>query len=437
MTRHLLLAAVGAAFAAGLFVGQGVSYAQSPGYMSRGTITATPTGLRKAQIRTAVDRARPDFKRCYTKRLKAQPSLHGSIVARFRISKTGLVYIPSATGMRHGVALCVRDTLLTLQFPKTEKSTGVTYRFSFDKSKSHATLRALKSAGLAAIYRSTRMKPKTTARLVRMNSGGGLDKAIFRRYVRRKRGEFANCYDRVAGKATLKRAVRVHLTIGRRGHVLSPRVTSNSTKLATCTRGVVGALRFPRPRYQTRASFRIEFTRSSPASAFGVGSSGFGPGGGGTAWGTIGTGRYGRMGHGGGSGVPRGVSRMRSLRPVTRMGAVTSKGPLDQAIIRRYLRRSRSRFGYCYEQAQRKQPTLQGLLTVRFTIEPNGTVLSTAHRGLGTKVGACVQARLKQLRFPKPRRPRSVQVNFTMTFKPRTQARKNTTNTKSKLRQTP
>jgi len=53
--------------------------------------------------------------------------------------------------------------------------------------------------------------------------------------------------------------------------------------------------------------------------SFGNGRSGFGPGGGGSGFGTIGTGRYGTIGHGGGRGGYSGASR--------RLGSTTSRRP--------------------------------------------------------------------------------------------------------------
>jgi outer membrane biosynthesis protein TonB len=142
---------------------------------------------------------------------------------------------------------------------------------------------------------------------------------------------------------------------------------------------------------------------------FGQGS-GSGPGAGGIGWGTIGTGRYGSIGHGSGTGSGYGVGggrggmRRRSVAaPTTSTGTPTTTGDLDKAIIRRYIKRNIMKITYCYEKKLLEQPKLAGKVTAEFTIGANGVVSAAAATGLDDEVAACVASVIKAIEFPKPK----------------------------------
>ncbi len=127
---------------------------------------------------------------------------------------------------------------------------------------------------------------------------------------------------------------------------------------------------------------------------FGLGRSGFGPGGGGSGWGTIGSGRYGTIGHGSatgsgyGVGAGRGGMRGRSADvPAARLGAPRVTGDLDRNIVRRYLRRNLPRLTYCYEKELLTRPTLAGEVTVQFTI--SGAARSREATASGVDADRC------------------------------------------------
>jgi outer membrane biosynthesis protein TonB len=148
------------------------------------------------------------------------------------------------------------------------------------------------------------------------------------------------------------------------------------------------------------------------------------PGGGGTGWGTIGTGRYGTIGIGSGTGTGY---RRSSAVPAIVLGrpAVTSVNPgapspgeLDTAIVRRYLRRNIQKVQYCYEKELIAKPKLTGTVSVRFTILESGTVAATTASGVDPEVSRCVANVVGGIEFPRPKGEGGVQVTLPFTFRP-------------------
>jgi hypothetical protein len=159
---------------------------------------------------------------------------------------------------------------------------------------------------------------------------------------------------------------------------------------------------------------------------WGYGLQGTGPGGGGTGWGTIGTGRYGTIGHGSGTGSGYGVGsgkggmRGRKARPPdVRIGNATTTGDLDRNIIRRYIRMKLRQITYCYEKQLLVSPALAGTVVTQFTINGVGAVISVSSGGMGSKeVESCVGNVIKTIQFPKPKGGGLVNVRYPFTFQP-------------------
>jgi hypothetical protein len=147
---------------------------------------------------------------------------------------------------------------------------------------------------------------------------------------------------------------------------------------------------------------------------FGTGRSGFGPGGGRTRWGTIGSGRYGTIGHGSGRGLT--LRGGRTVVPRVRTGPATATGNLTKAIIRRIIRRYLRRIRYCYERVLLVNPKVKGKIPVRFVIGPSGAVVRARADKGNKKVARCVERVIKQMRFPAPRGGGNVTVRYPFTF---------------------
>ena len=149
------------------------------------------------------------------------------------------------------------------------------------------------------------------------------------------------------------------------------------------------------------------------------------PGDGSTGWGTIGTGRYGTMGHGSGTGSGYGVGSGtgsvpgRANLPKTSIGVATATGDLDKNIIRRYMRQKLPQIEYCYQKQLAVKPKLAGTITVSFVISGEGTVTSAKASGLGDEpVETCVADVVRTIRFPKPKGGGVVNVSYPFTFRP-------------------
>jgi len=127
------------------------------------------------------------------------------------------------------------------------------------------------------------------------------------------------------------------------------------------------------------------------------GTSGFGAGAGGTSTGATG-------GH---TGAPPAIS----------IGAPTQTGSLDQAIIRRYVKRSMQKIQYCYEKELVSDPSLQGTATIHFTIDAQGNVTQSTGSGL-PPVDACVAQVISWIAFTKPAGGGIVTVTYPFVFQP-------------------
>jgi len=156
---------------------------------------------------------------------------------------------------------------------------------------------------------------------------------------------------------------------------------------------------------------------------FGFGRSGFGPGGG-TGLGTIGTGRYGTIGRGSGTGSGygtgggRGGMRGRTAAvPQVRIGQPQCVGDLDKAIVRRYIKRNIAKITYCYEKQLLARPGLEGTVTTRFAITPNGSVLDATASGVDSEVSSCIASVIQVIEFPKPKNG-TVTCSYPFLFRP-------------------
>ncbi|MBK9069551.1 MAG: AgmX/PglI C-terminal domain-containing protein [Myxococcales bacterium] len=142
---------------------------------------------------------------------------------------------------------------------------------------------------------------------------------------------------------------------------------------------------------------------------FGFGPNGFEPGGGGNRWGTVGLDDNGRIGHNKGTGSEYtvgpgggGSRRRASVAPEPSLGTPEVSGELDQATIRRYVKRNMEKIRSCYERQLLADPTLQGTVVVQFFIGPTGSVTSATARGLHGNVSTCLAEVVSHISFPRP-----------------------------------
>ncbi|WP_438025601.1 AgmX/PglI C-terminal domain-containing protein [Sorangium sp. So ce233] len=174
-------------------------------------------------------------------------------------------------------------------------------------------------------------------------------------------------------------------------------------------------------------------------SAGGLGLSGVGEGGGGRGEG-VGLGSIGTIGHGSAAAAPApsaapdagsgqgfgsghgrlGGHHSGAAAPSVRMGATQVSGRFPPEVVQRIVRQSFGRFRLCYEEGLRRDPRLQGRVTVHFTIDPSGAVVNARDGGFDlpdAAVVSCVIRAFPALSFPAPEGG-SVDVVYPLQFAP-------------------
>ena len=87
--------------------------------------------------------------------------------------------------------------------------------------------------------------------------------------------------------------------------------------------------------------------------------------------------------------------------------------------IQRVIRDASGQVRYCYERALAQEPTLEGMVRVRFVIAPDGSVTSasvTSSTMGKPDMEECVLQRIRALTFPPPDNGADVTVNYPFRF---------------------
>lgn len=154
----------------------------------------------------------------------------------------------------------------------------------------------------------------------------------------------------------------------------------------------------------------------------GLGTRGFGTGGGGNALGIGGLGTRGRGGGGGGKyGMAAGQIGRKGRSDITAGGGqAVIMGALDRSVIDAYIKRNLAKIRWCYEKELNKDPKLFGRIVINFIISGTGTVSSSKvnRTTMGNQnVESCVADQIKKIRFPAPKGGGIVIVNYPFVFK--------------------
>lgn len=99
---------------------------------------------------------------------------------------------------------------------------------------------------------------------------------------------------------------------------------------------------------------------------------------------------------------------------------LTMKGQMDPHLIQRIIRQNFGRFRLCYENGLRTDPNLQGRVTLRISITPDGSVSRVIDGGSDLPdpaVVACMISGARALAFPPPTRG-PVEFFYPMMFSP-------------------
>jgi len=98
------------------------------------------------------------------------------------------------------------------------------------------------------------------------------------------------------------------------------------------------------------------------------------------------------------------VPRPSKTKPELKVKETRPAGFCDKAAVARVMRGRSGAYRACYEMNLQRHPDLAGRISIRFTIEPDGSVsgVSVTKNELTRKVSSCVVRQVSSLRFPKP-----------------------------------
>jgi hypothetical protein len=308
-------------------------------------------------------------------------------------------------------------------------------------------MRKLPIAIVIALSSATSAGPaKPTATFDPPTITGAFDAKVVASTLKRSESTLLACYKKALAKTPdLEGAVEVKFTIGETGNVSGAGATGlDSEDVEKCVQKEIAKLAFAKPK-SGAVDVSVFLVFSSGAAQKQVGLLGvltatddssassdmnvygdlqreqIGSGGGGTGWGTIGTGRYGTISHRtSGYGTGTGGGHGPWTPPLVSIGEPTIGGPgeLDKAVIRRFIKRYTQKLQYCYEKELLAKPSLAGTVTADFTITPNGTVNPSKASGVDPYVAMCISDAIKAIEFPKPKKDGEVTVKYPFTFQP-------------------
>jgi hypothetical protein len=213
-----------------------------------------------------------------------------------------------------------------------------------------------------------------------------------------KSSVFEACYTReLATKPTLAGTVSTQFFITPNGTVGSANASGVDPAVANCIADAIKSLEFTKPTGGGGVQVNQPMTFRSN--------------------GEIGTGRYGTIGHGAGTGAGDARGRTAAV-PTVSIGQPNVEGDLDKAIVRRYIKRDIQKIQYCYEKELLAKPTLSGTVVTQFSISGTGSVMTSKATGVDPAVSGCIENVIKGIEFPKPTGGGTVQVNYPLTFRP-------------------
>ncbi|MDX9724239.1 MAG: VIT domain-containing protein [Myxococcota bacterium] len=139
--------------------------------------------------------------------------------------------------------------------------------------------------------------------------------------------------------------------------------------------------------------------------SYGLGLSGAGRGGDGSNAGGFGIGRFGTAGRGGQVfGAESESEEKATPKPKLKPGNAEVQGSLSKRIVQKVIKQHRAALKACYESALQQDPSLEGKLTVRWSVDENGVVsdVSITLDTVGSpELAACVIKTVEGMRFPK------------------------------------
>jgi hypothetical protein len=106
-------------------------------------------------------------------------------------------------------------------------------------------------------------------------------------------------------------------------------------------------------------------------------------------------------------------------RPTMTLTTPKVTGGMEVALVEAVVRRKISQLKYCYQRELQHDPTLAGVVTVRFNIQGDGVVAEVTRKANtfpNDAVATCVLDRFKQMTFPAPAEGGPVSVTYSLTY---------------------
>jgi hypothetical protein len=118
----------------------------------------------------------------------------------------------------------------------------------------------------------------------------------------------------------------------------------------------------------------------------------------------------------GASGAGAGALATGHDRAATQVkaGEPNVTGDIDRAVVKRVVKMHSNQIRYCYEKSLMQNPSLQGKVTVTFTIEKDGKVSAAKAEGVEDNLDRCIEARFKTFEFPKSPAPVTIVYPFVL-----------------------
>jgi len=113
-----------------------------------------------------------------------------------------------------------------------------------------------------------------------------------------------------------------------------------------------------------------------------------------------------RLGRGKVGGTKRGGNERKiKLRIGGSLGNAVGLGKVDRGQVAKIFRRRKSAIQYCYRKALNRNPSVQGKISVQFTIGPMGRITSirvVSNTTQDSSMEQCIVGKVRTWRFPKP-----------------------------------
>jgi len=129
----------------------------------------------------------------------------------------------------------------------------------------------------------------------------------------------------------------------------------------------------------------------------------------------------GSLGVGPGQKVSLGEKKVKRVVASINLGGGKISGNISGSVVRNVVKRNIRGVKYCYEKELRRNPKLQGKVTILFTISPVGRISKAKVQNSTIKnknVESCIVRMVLRWRFPPPKNKKSVTVSYPFIFAP-------------------